>query len=403
MPSRMVAAGLLLLGISAGVLAQAPSPVAPELRSPDEIIREANQYWLEAQDATDQTMRGEAFRRASELVDRALALEPGHVGANVLAGELFVTTNRFDQARTAFQRVLEREPSNYRANLGLGRIWLAARSPRQALNFLQAADNVASGRERAEVKRLLASAYLALRRTNDAVTAAEEAVRIDADALEGREILVEVLTAAAETVGGVDVQRVNRALDASNALIARAVEIAAAAPWDRGRLARIDAAYQKQLVILQMLHNSFYERNFRNEAMEVLRAGTGPEAAQALSRMGALYRRQALLRMVLTEHDALLLAETAVGDQYDPRNVEYLQNLASAHLQLRDLTSRLLGRDLSQDEVMRKQLGEICGKILAVEPHNRFAVALLEQMGLAAPGTAEPSDETDTEAVGEQG
>jgi tetratricopeptide (TPR) repeat protein len=61
---------------------------------------------------------------ALKLIIRALAAEPNSITGHVLAGNLYVAAREMGPARLAFEHVLELDPHQPRALLGLGRIAL---------------------------------------------------------------------------------------------------------------------------------------------------------------------------------------------------------------------------------------------------------------------------------------
>jgi tetratricopeptide (TPR) repeat protein len=78
-----------------------------------ELFRRADRYRREGQ-----------LRKAAELVEQGLSLEPNSIVGRLLAAYLKVARRRMSLAKADFERVLAREADNPRALLGLARIAL---------------------------------------------------------------------------------------------------------------------------------------------------------------------------------------------------------------------------------------------------------------------------------------
>jgi lipopolysaccharide biosynthesis regulator YciM len=328
---------------------------------------------------------------ALDLLKSVLKSAPDNVEAMLLAGDILIASNDYDMARNYYKQVLDKEPSNFKANLGTGKIYLANRLWRQATSFLEKAEGVAPQDGRAEAKRLLASAYAQSGQTQKAVDKALDAVQAAPDALDALLTLVQIRQALLER----DPQQVELALADAEKYVQKTAQAVARAPLERKALARLDGAYQILVAappntgILQVYHNSFYQRDYRGHATDKLLPGKGADAAAVLLRVADVYRQQALLRLVGAEYDAILLLETAVKDEYDPKNVKYLEQLAVSYQQLADLTARLVGPEALSNPVWQERTVAAYRKVLELDPSNERALQYLRSVG--APLTSQPA------------
>ncbi len=354
--------------------ARAPAPQSEPL-SPEQVLEVARAKYQAGQ-------TGEAL----DMVKRLLEAIPNHIEANLLAAELLIAGNDYSLARTFYLKVLESEAANFKANLGIGRIWLDAGYWRQALAYLEKAEAVAPESGRAEAKRLLASNLLQLRRLNDALNKIQEAIAADPTDLEARQILVRIRMELARMQADVERMRplLSQAREDANKCVQLATTLAEGDPWNPTRLRQLQSAFQLRLEVLDAYHKSLYERSLHGETIDRLRPGLGPEAAEALNQIAEYRRQLGLLQIIMVEHDALVYLETAVSDRYDPRNPHHLGNLAATYLQIEDLTARLVGRGVFADRKMHERAAETYRKVLEFDPQNEPARRFLESAAAAA-------------------
>jgi tetratricopeptide (TPR) repeat protein len=335
--------------------AQTTQPGAPASQ-PSRPEVSAAQLVAMAQQKKDAGALGEA----SQLVRAALESDPANTEAHLLAGEISFEARDYDAARDHFKLVLDVDPVNFRANLGYGKILNANRQYRQAANKLETAERVASDPQRmVDVRRALAYAYAGMGRVNDAVTKAEEAVKLDPQSLDARQTLVEIRLAAADRTPA----QLEPALTDAEAYVQKNKDAVQQKPWDKERLQRLDSAYELLLSALRTLHNSFYERDLRRQVTNALVSGKQAEAAAALNRTAEVVSEQAALQLTLKEYDAVMLAAKAV--EYEPKNLRYLENLASLYQRTND-------RDMAV---------QTCRRILELKPDHEGARQYLEAVG----------------------
>jgi tetratricopeptide (TPR) repeat protein len=325
------------------------------------------------------------YAEAAELVKSVLSVDKNNIEGNLLAGEILMAMNDYNNARENFKKVIEIEPSNFKANLALGKIWIATRYWRQAIAFLQDAEKVAPPTGRAEVKRLLARALAASGQIQKGIEKAQEAVQADPDDLDALQILIEIRQNSAIQ----DPQQLEPTLADADKFVQKATQAVERKPWDDETLARLDKAYDAKADALRALHNSFFQRDVQKRAVDRLLPGKGPDAAAILVRLAETKRAQALLKLILAEHDALKLTERALQDDYDAKNVKFLEYLVASYEQLQELTARLAGPGVVNDTAMRDRAVEACRKIMDLDPQNELARQYLDAAG--ATPTSQPA------------
>ncbi len=383
---RITTACLFLVLLALPVLGQeTPGREAPPgppvvTISPDQAVERARALHQMGQTA-----------EALDLLKSALKLAPGNIEALLLAADILMASNDYDLAREYFKQVLDKEPSNFKANLGTGKIWLANKYWRQAVSFLEKAENVAPQESRSEARRLLAGAYAQIGQFQKAIDNALEAIQSAPDDLEALMILVQIRQGLLTR----DPQQIEPALADAEKYVQKAAQAVARSPLDGTALDRLEGAYgilvspPPNIGILQFYHNSFYQKDPRSQTTNKLLPGKGADAAAVLMRIADVYRQQALLKLVGAEHDAILLIETAVKDDYDPKNVKYLEQLALAYQQLQDLTANLVGAQVYADPTLQERAIGVCRKILELDPGNEPAQQYLRNVG--APLTSQPA------------
>lgn len=370
MAPRTAIFSIACLLFASAAVAQTPGG-APGNITPDQMVEMARERYTSGQPQ-------EAVNLLRSVLDRF----PGHTQANLLYGEILIENNDYNGARDAYLKVLEAEPSNFKAALGYGKILLANRSTRQALSYLERAEAVAPSGDRSEVKQLLAIVHLRMAQMNKAIEKAEEAVRADSENLDALRTLIEIRRAAASR----DVAELERAVDDADAYLVAAEAEVVHNPWDRAVLARLEDAYAMKLGVLQDYHNTFYRKNLQGERIDELLPGKGTDAAAALVRIVEATRRFSLLRVILAEHDIVLMAERATGEGYDPANLGYLERLVSTYRQVQDFTARLVGPQVYADTYLQEKALETCRRILELDPQNETALEFMNAVG-AAPTT----------------
>ncbi|MEW6251494.1 MAG: tetratricopeptide repeat protein [Planctomycetota bacterium] len=373
---------------------QPPAGQQPQF-TPEQILRMATQYVDEARKLKEDGRFVEArekFSQAGQGLARLVEAAPTLIEAQVLLGDVLLEVNSYDEARNVFRNVLKTEPGNFRANLGLGKIYMGNSIWAQAAAYFEAADKVAPPEGRSEAKRLLALTYDKLARVQDAINQAVEAVQADPENLESLHVLVEVRRNAAYK----GPQFIIPALLDGEKLIEKCADDIVRRPWNRQALARLKAAYELQNSmqdrggILQVFYQAHCKRNPRGEVLDELIEGRGPDAAAVLLRLTEIVREQAMLALLLSEHDALAITERAIDERHNPNSVKGLQALAASCQQIQELTARMVGEGVYADTSLREKAVSACQRILDLEPDNEFARNYLQSVGapLGTPTTA---------------
>jgi len=379
--TRILIAACVMLSIVLPLEAQSTGGGAAQPPVPEQVAMTPEQIVEAARQRRAAGMPTEAM----ELLRNLLKAIPTHTEANLLAGDILLENNDYDGARGHYKQVLDAEPSNFRANLGFGKIYLTNRAVRQATAYLEQAEAVAPVASRGEVKQLLAVAYMQMGKIQQSLDKAQEAVQADPDNLDSLQTLIQLR----QSVATRDPRQVELAVADADKLVQKATQAAVAKPWNRDALTKLSDAYQMKLAVLQAYHGAFYQRDRRGQPIDELLPGRGPEAAATLMRAMETRRQAALLGLILSEHDGLLMAERAVAEGYDPRNVEYLGKLLESYQQVQELTARLLGPGVYQDTGLQERAIAVAQKMLDVDADNAAAREFLEAAGVN-PGSAPP-------------
>ena len=360
--SRSAVVAVMLLACPLLNVAQDETEPPKQQLTPREVLDRAQQM-------LDGGVRDPRFLvEALDIAEKVLDRNPANTQALIVAGDILITSGQganFDKARDYYKRVLDLEPRNFRANLGTGRIYLGNRTWRQARYFLEQAELVAPDDRQAEVKRLLALVHTGLGEATRAVEKAQAAVQADPNDLDSLQTLVDIRLQIARR----DPRQLSPAVADAEAFVKAAAREVEQAPWDRTRLTRLAQAYQAQTTVLRNYHNSLYERDVHNQPTDQLRDGNEAEAAAVLIRLAEKMRLDAQLRLVLMEHDVIVVLERAL--EYEPENVRYLETLADGYQRISD-------RDKAVTAYQR---------ILQLSPEHPGAIEQLQRLG--APLTTE--------------
>ncbi len=270
---------------------------------------------------------------AIQTVRAILEGQPEDVEAKLLAGELLMLPGGedFEAARRYFQQVLQTEPKNFRANLGMGRIWLETNYWRQADNFLKDAEAVAPEKRRVEVLQLRARALLGAGNTREALEKAEEALRAD---VEKTADSYRTLALVAASIAQRDPAQAQAALKQAAQYVQRAAELARERPWERRRVRELLNAYDMQIATLTLYYQSLCERDLRNNVLDRVKRGNEAAAAGALAQRSERMRLRAAVAAMDAEHEALVLLERAV--ELQPTSVPVLEEYAAALARVQD-------------------------------------------------------------------
>lgn len=135
----------------------------------------------------------EDLRGAAPIVAVARERDPKNFEVTVMLGELALLNGEIQPAREKLLEAYQANRNDFRATVALGRLYLATRRHRQAVNYLEKAVEFAPQDQISKTQRLLAEGYFGANRLVKARTAAEEAVNRDSDNYEARRILATIL------------------------------------------------------------------------------------------------------------------------------------------------------------------------------------------------------------------
>lgn len=349
--------------------AQAPPPDTQPVPAPsvsvDEVLARVEQELEAGRLAQD----AQLARQIVEALQTILTRDEANTRAHLLLGEVLLMANDYDGARDQFRLVLNVEPSSFRANMGIGRIYIANRQYRQAVAYLEKARSVAiRPEEQRDVKRYLSIGYAYSNALPSAIEMIESVLSEHQGDLDFLQTAVEVRLAG---VRRNPAEHLRPALGVAELFLQEAGRAVEQHPADLKQLEHLDRAYGLMLEVLREYHNSFYERDLRNQPTDRLLRGSGPEAAAALDRIARVMSDHALLKLTLTEHNALVPAQKAV--EYEPGNVHYLENLAALYQRIKD----------------RPNAVATCRRILEIDPAHDGARRFLEMVG--EPVTTQPA------------
>lgn len=328
-----------------GSLAPLPPPSAPidESESNESLLARAQSLMEERQ-----------FEQASGLLGALLRRDPTSVQARVMLASIGEERQDFTAAREYYRSVLRDDPTNFAANLGMGRSFLNARYFRNVPKYLEVArakaPNDAAG---AEVLTMLAMAYRGEKQLEKGIEAAQQAVRLDPQSFDARATLVMLL---------MEMRLYREAADQATNLLSFANEQRALNPGDRGKLAQLNVAYDTRISVLSRWHNELYEKNARGELTDRLLPGQEQEAGAILRETALDLMGQNEVRRLLSLYDPLALLEKAVA--YSPRDTVSMLQLARLY------------RDTAQDA---KAL-ETARKLLELEPGNEQAQKIVDAL-----------------------
>ncbi len=315
--------------------APAPTPIAELLAEAERLVAE------------------EKYAEAEPFVNAALAQESSNVQALSLSGEVYEMLGQAARAREAYNAVRAIQPNEFRANFGLGRLYVGTNMPRQALHYLDIAEPVAPAEKKAELLLLKGRALRSSGQTAKAIETIENAIRADEKHFLAWQYLAVILTES---------QDYDRALVATQ----RLVQIAEfEMQQDRSNLeaiGRLNAAYDSRLSVLREYHQRLYVPNVDGTRSDVLQPGTEKAAAAMLQAVVETLVLQAELHRMMSYHQAIPVAEKMV--EYDAATPGHWMQLA------------LLYVNTAQDAKAAAALE----KVLELDPQNMDARQQLERL-----------------------
>lgn len=315
------------------------------------------------------------YEAAAALVTEALGRGDGgaDLELTLLNAETQLGLGDLLAARFAFQDVLAADRNDYRANVGLGEVYLSGNRPhfRQAITYLERARTLAgTNAQRVKALRLLGEAYLGAHQPSAAVSVVEDALRLDSTDFNA----ILVATRAYAASGAFD-----RSIEAARILEERAKELWQQSPGEIEAVERLIIAANSAIAAIRNRTRELFERGPAGEPTDKALPGREDDIAGLLMEIVELQRMSIEANRLLRLHDTLTLAERAV--EYDPDQAEGWV-----------LYGNLL-RETYQDAAARAAYA----KALEVDPENRAAQTSLRQLSggvdeqdAPAPGEASP-------------
>lgn len=175
---------IAIFGVSGVNAQQATSAEEPEIvANPDELVDKSDETDVERLSDTGlvneemiarlremtltdliaearRLIDAENIREAAPYVAVARERDPDNIEITVLLGELALLNGEIQPAREKLLEAYRVNRNNYHAAVALGRLYLITRRYRQAVNYLEKAEEIAPPDQHARAQRLLAEAYL---------------------------------------------------------------------------------------------------------------------------------------------------------------------------------------------------------------------------------------------------
>lgn len=334
-----------------------PPSIDPTRMSIDELLNQAERYKDEGRFKATELFLREIYRR-----------EPGNLAAKVISGEMFEATGDAYNARLAYTEVLNRQPTDFRANFGLGRLYNAVRKWTLAVHYLTQAESVAPAEKVGRVRSQLVYALRGIGSPGKAVETAEKAVAAAPNDLEARRSLITVR---------IDANDYERALLESQTMVNLARAEASASPGNRMALQRLFQANEIHIEVLHGYQASLMIKRADGRATGQVIPGAELKVANTLQRLIETMFAQTELQRSLAHHDILSFAQNAV--QVMPTHVE--NQIALGVLQR-----------LTADEKAARATFE---KVLEIDPSNAEARRQLDMLS-----NAEPAEQAMNPAAG---
>lgn len=310
----------------------------------------------------DRELTAKNYETALQYAEAVLLREPGNNEALDLRADTNLAEGRPEPARRDYGDVLKVQKSDFRANFGMGKIWLANRFHRQAISYLETAAAVAPVDKKVEAAVTLAQAYRGGGAAGKAVETLVGALQLKPNSIQA---LDQMATILADNVNELD-----RALDTSDKLLAASKEEFAKEPSNVEKVYQLWSAYNTRLAVLKSARDSLFVRDARANVTDQIIAGKEKEAAAVLNQVVDALIVQQNLNATLAFHNMRELAERMV--QYDEQNVQYQMQLGLLYVKIYNY----------------EQAAETFRKVLALDPSNAEAARQLEMLGGAVPASA---------------
>lgn len=277
------------------------------------------------------------YNFAKILLDEILRRDETHLEALTLAGESALESGDGETARERFLRVIDIQPNDFRANYGLGELYLQIGLMHQSLGYLLKAQPVVPPDKRVEHLVKLAQAYRGTNNPLEAAATIRQALELDPNKKGAIATLVGLL---------IQQRRFDEALPQADKLIELTMAELREDPGVRANVEELYQAYDAKLTVLRAMHQRQYRLNPDGSASSELLPGEGPRAAKLLDEVVTLLIFQSEIRTVIDHFGMITFVEQAID--YDPGNVSLRMRAA----QLYELTSQLAKAAAAYQEVI---------------------------------------------------
>lgn len=335
------------------------APARPQLSEAD-ILQEA------------QTRRDNGqLAQARALLRELIKLNEKNTLALVMDGEIALELLPPDLtgAKTAFTAALRIQPSDFRANYGLGRVQYVYSQWRNALLYFENAAKAVPADRVAELYARMANCYAKSGDLQKAFESADRALSAAPDELEPHEVYVSLLVRS---------RNYEKALTAADKMIELATQAVPSAKSKKDALTKLSATYGVKLEVLQKLGEGNFAIGSDGSPTDKPVPGREKTAAQIVRQVADTYILVADLNRTLTHFTTLEFAERAAN--IDHTNPDYW------------LLVGMLRRSTYQDD----KAAEAFQKVLELDPTNDRARRELESLG--AP-TSRPASQPAGEAM----
>jgi len=298
------------------------------------------------------------YATAEQLLQQAAGIDPSNSRVVFMLARVYEATRREAQAIEMYRRYLKTERNDYRAYLGLGRLYLGGKLYRQAITALKQADTL--NPQDAETLITLAKAYYSVKDYEQARSVAARPIEMLEQMFTTPEGLKNVPSGFADQIS----TYATILLDNGNVDQAEQhVRLGLEAAREKLRQTPDDLTLLRGLV--QLCQTS--------DAVLQARLSKQPRDPKLLASRARLVGELADLNQAIELHRAA--GAWAEAAQAAPDDTSILQELATVQYRIKKLWDA----------------AETCRKILALKPDNDFARTLLQQIG---PVTSQPAPTT---------
>lgn len=305
-------------------------------------------------DGAERLLSRRRVQDAAQIVNMALAREERNARALALLGEINEIAGDSYAARQQYERVLQIEPSNFRATANLGRWYLNTRIYRQAVGYLERAEKLAPTERRIDTLILLAQAYRGAGERAAALRTGEQITVENPSYAPAWELLATMRSELGEHA---------RAVSDAQTLVDVASAAARNNPADITVLQQLRAAIDTRIRILRTMTQSLYATGPGGQRIDRVLPGRERDVSSVMLQVIDALAQQREVESLLAKHELADIAAAAV--QLDPQSPTALLRYATL--------MRATYRDAQAAEALQR--------LLEIEPGNIEAQRLLAEIG----------------------